>query len=432
MKTILSAVKTWTTGKIKESTADWNQNDSSADNYIKNRIGYMEVSDTPYVPEQTITEYYDFNDVYHCSLPYDSFEFIEGQPYVVYWDGVSYSVTGQYQEDYSSYWYLGNPSIHQYMPITKDNDMPFLIVKEHEPEYGTYWQVWTKDNNPHTFSVYEVKAHKIDMALLPNTSPLIINDVSYDGTNRTEVITGALRGAGEASVVLNFGSITDYEKSRASGFSSYAEGDQTIASGDYSHAAGINTQAFAENEYIIGRHNIPAEYKPVLVRTASTMKNKKTPIVYAYSYTYDPITCKFTFDSPITGVWSDIRNKIAYFTTDTINVEYSIIDYKPTEAYTVSSLSDYYTYNYKSYVIKPDPKHSFVIGNGTYSARSNAHTLDWEGNAWYSGDVYVGSTSGTNRDEGSKKLLTEDDLANFSSFKLKIYTWEDGDTTWQE
>ena len=48
-----------------------------------------------------------------------------------------------------------------------------------------------------------------------------------------------------------------------------------------------------------------------------------------------------------------------------------------------------------------------VVGNGKYSKRSNAHTLDKSGNAWYAGDVYVGSTSGTNRDAGSKKLATE-------------------------
>lgn len=46
-----------------------------------------------------------------------------------------------------------------------------------------------------------------------------------------------------------------------------------------------------------------------------------------------------------------------------------------------------------------------IIGNGTAeNARSNAHTLDASGNAWFSGDVYVNSTSGTNKDEGSKKL----------------------------
>jgi hypothetical protein len=51
-----------------------------------------------------------------------------------------------------------------------------------------------------------------------------------------------------------------------------------------------------------------------------------------------------------------------------------------------------------------------IAGNGAFDARSNAHTLDWDGNAWFAGDVYVGSTSGINRDEGSKKLLVEDDI----------------------
>lgn len=50
-----------------------------------------------------------------------------------------------------------------------------------------------------------------------------------------------------------------------------------------------------------------------------------------------------------------------------------------------------------------------IVGNGTSDTnRSNAHTMDWNGNAWYAGDVYVGSTSGTGMDNGSKKLATED------------------------
>lgn len=50
-----------------------------------------------------------------------------------------------------------------------------------------------------------------------------------------------------------------------------------------------------------------------------------------------------------------------------------------------------------------------IVGNGTSNSnRSNAHTMDWNGNAWYAGDIYVGSTSGTGMDNGSKKLATED------------------------
>lgn len=53
-------------------------------------------------------------------------------------------------------------------------------------------------------------------------------------------------------------------------------------------------------------------------------------------------------------------------------------------------------------------EYAHIVGNGEYSTaddkRSNAHTLDWSGNAWFAGDVYTGSTSGTNKDDGSVKL----------------------------
>lgn len=53
--------------------------------------------------------------------------------------------------------------------------------------------------------------------------------------------------------------------------------------------------------------------------------------------------------------------------------------------------------------------YAHIVGNGTSTwQRSNAHTLAWDGTAWFQGDVYTGSTSGTKKDAGSKKLATED------------------------
>ena len=79
-----------------------------------------------------------------------------------------------------------------------------------------------------------------------------------------------------------------------------------------------------------------------------------------------------------------------------------------------------------------------IIGNGTsLSECSNAATVDWSGNAWYAGDVYVGSTSGTNKDEGSKKLATEEYVDNSvivpapsSADNGKILRVVDGKATW--
>lgn len=53
-------------------------------------------------------------------------------------------------------------------------------------------------------------------------------------------------------------------------------------------------------------------------------------------------------------------------------------------------------------------KYLFILGNGTAgSARSNAFAVTPTGDGWFAGDVYVGSTSGKDKDEGSVKLLRD-------------------------
>lgn len=37
--------------------------------------------------------------------------------------------------------------------------------------------------------------------------------------------------------------------------------------------------------------------------------------------------------------------------------------------------------------------YAHIVGNGSSDAKSNAHTLDWDGNAWYAGTIKVGGTS---------------------------------------
>lgn len=54
-------------------------------------------------------------------------------------------------------------------------------------------------------------------------------------------------------------------------------------------------------------------------------------------------------------------------------------------------------------------KYSHIVGNGTNSSsRSNAHTLDWDGNAWFAGTVKVGG-AGQN-DIAAKTLATTEDI----------------------
>lgn len=64
----------------------------------------------------------------------------------------------------------------------------------------------------------------------------------------------------------------------------------------------------------------------------------------------------------------------------------------------------------------PHGTYAHIVGNGTATdARSNAHTLAWDGTAWFQGDVYTGSSSGTNKDSGSIRLARINELPGAAS-----------------
>ena len=57
-----------------------------------------------------------------------------------------------------------------------------------------------------------------------------------------------------------------------------------------------------------------------------------------------------------------------------------------------------------------DGKYSNIVGNGTSdTTRSNAHTLDWEGNAWYAGTV-----------EGTAMIVKSSTPSSTKKFKITV------------
>lgn len=52
-----------------------------------------------------------------------------------------------------------------------------------------------------------------------------------------------------------------------------------------------------------------------------------------------------------------------------------------------------------------------IVGNGSASTPSNAHTLDWDGNAWFAGDIKIGGTGWD--DSSAKTLATTDDIMGY-------------------
>lgn len=353
MKTILSAVKTWANGRIdvriKDSVADWNQNDSSADNYIKNRPfyekdGVIHTIDSKYLPE----EYATVNDI---DIIRDAVDVAQDAADMA----IANAATAQSSAEAAQ-------TSAETAQTTADGKMNAA--------------------NP-------------------------VGSGSFSMNRLDNIITGP---------------------------KSCAIGNNTIAAGYYSNALGCMTIAANCSQSVSGEYNIyedifsfkGLERKYLLFKVGETVR-------CSTDYSFDSKTGQFTLISPIVVKCDDLKNTYApyrgyYFVSYHIDTVGDMVSASDSESGNCliklstndnySSLVDWNDYNYYTRhfsVWRSFGKNSSrgiyanIIGNGTSDdERSNAHTLDWAGNAWYAGDVYVGSISGTNKDDGSKKLATEE------------------------
>ena len=154
---------------------------------------------------------------------------------------------------------------------------------------------------------------------------------------------------------------TEGDSTHATGYVSHAEGYNTYADGSYSHAEGNNCHAVGNSSHAEGCYN------------------------YAY------------------GNYSHVEGE-----GNTANSEHS-----HAEGHNTFAGSKCQHVQGKNNIKDNNNKYAHIVGNGSGVAdelRSNAHTLDWNGNGWYQGNLYVG---GTNQDDGNKVLSTAD--INFDS-----------------
>lgn len=164
----------------------------------------------------------------------------------------------------------------------------------------------------------------------------------------------------------------------ASGQASHAEGYQTTASGDNSHAEGYGTKASGFAAHAEGAHTVASN-------------------IYSHAE---------GIDTKATGPYSHAEGES-----------------------TVASSTDQHVQGRRNIKDEND-KYAHIVGNGNSTKASNAYTLDWEGNAWFAGDVYVHSTSGTNKDDGSVRLVTEDQLTSCVRLLIRSKKNNDGTITY--
>lgn len=139
---------------------DWNQNDETAKDYVKNRPFYTETREAILVEESTVP-FADAGGVYAGQLK-STFEATVGETYKVSWDGAAYECTCVLVEDMRI---IGNLSI---IGDYSDTGEPFLMTKMNDKEI----QIGTADTSAsHTFSISRLVTEvvKIDEKYLPDT-----------------------------------------------------------------------------------------------------------------------------------------------------------------------------------------------------------------------------------------------------------------------
>mgnify|MGYP003500761965 CR=1 FL=1 len=114
MKTIISGLKQW----VSSQKSDWNQNDSSAVNFIKNR---------PFYSEEKEKVLFSID-----SLPIPAFALtqplVKGNTYTVVFNGITYQCLAK---EYDGYIMIGNNAIYEYDGGVETNTgEPFAIKQE--------------------------------------------------------------------------------------------------------------------------------------------------------------------------------------------------------------------------------------------------------------------------------------------------------------
>lgn len=223
--------------------------------------------------------------------------------------------------------------------------------------------------------IYEEEVKYLDNKYL-ETDLVIQNSISLGRTGDIGVSSSAIGYDVEASGDFshaegngakasgNYGSHAEGDNTESSGESSHAEGVNTIASGNHSHAEGNNTKASGESSHAEGDSTTASgDY--------SHAEGSGTKASGGTSHAEGSTTISSGDCSHAEGVYTTASGYGAH-----------------SEGNTTIASGDYQHVQGKYNIEDTENKYAHIVGNGEDdSVRANAHTLDWEGNAWYAGEV---------------------------------------------
>lgn len=237
---------------------------------------------------------------------------------------------------------------------------------------------------------------------IPTKTSELENDSGFLATDG-EISFGRKDGtfAGMQSVALGL----DVE---AFGDNSFAEGNNTVAYGDNSHAEGYQSQATGQNAHSEGENNIASGQGAHAEGGAGTTASNKYAHAEGYGTTASAQAAHSEgYNTYATGKYSHVEGYNSKATADMAHAEnygteasgknshaeglISIAKGNGSHAEGFGTIASgkYQHVQGKYNVEDTEGRYAHIVGSGSDAERRNIHTLDWEGNAEYAGDVTV-------------------------------------------
>lgn len=221
------------------------------------------------------------------------------------------------------------------------------------------------------------------------------------------------------------------ESSHAEGYYSHAEGEFSHAEGSSSHAEGYASHAEGRGELIdfdltgdanatvyTNNASLPSEiYIGMTLRMRRYGENAGNEIGVTYSsakvVSFDTTTNTITVDRTLSDIAVTNANTIGYYAGMALS-SYTHVEGNQNIAagrsQHVQGEFNVQDPEYNKDHKNARGKYAHIVGNGTsHEARSNAHTLDWDGNAWYQGTVESAGMLLTSPNGTKYKITVADD-----------------------
>ena len=423
---------------VKVGQPDWNVNDKTDPAYIKNRPFYT--GDITNVETDIISLIRASNEGENAwesngilvSTTFSGSPVIKvGKEYKIVIDGNEYRYTAVGGADFGSddgNVYFGD--VEALMSSDTDNVQVVYAYVQGDGQYigGVIYKSETIPESCKLYALdYEIK--KIDEKYLPDSigksGSGVKSEVFNSGTNKAE--GNYSHAEGDSTTASGNYSHSEGKESRASGENSHAEGNNTIASGTHSHAEGFSTKAqmtcsHAEGSNTTagdcshaeglgtnasGKYSHAGGFYTTATGEKSYAEGSNTTASGNSSHAEGSSTTAsgdFSHtEGALTRTTGEKSHAEGYFTVAAGNCSHA-------EGYATkaSSINQHVQGIYN--IDDTAGKYAHIVGNGkSDTKRSNAHTLDWDGNAWYAGYV-----------EGKKFILPSTTAGSTKRFAITV------------